>query len=180
MEGQDMTYPGNDIEGWMSPVELQWLCSMAEVMNNVVEIGAWKGKSTHALLSSGCPSVTTVDHWQGSIDNIGELEFAHKEVLEFDIYQHFTDNLSHFKTLNVMKMPSISASKCFGKSSVDMIFIDGGHTKSEVKADIQAWLPKCKRLLCGHDYEQSHIPEIAKELGLNVKVVAGTIWAVVI
>jgi hypothetical protein len=175
-----MIYPGNKIEGWMSDEELNWLCVIGSLMENIVEIGSWKGRSTHALLSSGCPSVTAVDHWQGSIDSIGNLEFAHKEVLEFDIYQHFIDNLGHFKNLNVLKISSIAASKCFAKSSVDMIFIDGGHTKAEVKADIEAWLPKCKKLLCGHDYEQSFIPDIAKELGLNVKVVAGTIWAVVI
>jgi len=137
----------NDIEGWMNVREMNWLHDKAKEMKSIVEIGSWKGKSTHALCC-GCPgTVTAVDHFEGSVQ---EREGAHKEAEVKDIYQEFKANTACFRNLNTLRMGSLEVAEEWDES--DMVFIDGGHSYEEVKADIKAWLPKTKKLICGHDY----------------------------
>lgn len=163
----------NDLEGWMNVRELNWLHDRAKEMNSIVELGSWKGKSTHALCC-GCPgTVTAVDHFKGSEQ---EREGAHKEAGEKDIYQIFKDNTACFKNLAVLRMESLKVAEEWDNS--DMVFIDSGHTYEEVKADIKAWLPKTKKLICGHDYTnfigvQQAVNEI---FGLDGIQVFESIW----
>jgi hypothetical protein len=53
--------PGSHIQGWMGSHELRWLHQTARELGSVVEIGCWKGRSTFALCSSGCPRVVAVE-----------------------------------------------------------------------------------------------------------------------
>jgi hypothetical protein len=137
-------YPGNDIQGWMRPEELQWLYEMACRMASVVEIGSWKGRSTHALLSAGA-RVVAVDNWKTIIQ---KHDPARAEMA-------FKANLAAFAKLSVLKLESLDAARQFRRRSVDMVFIDGTHTYEAVLADIQTWLPKARKLICGHDYKPS-------------------------
>ena len=123
------------IEGWMDIDELEWLHDTAVNMNTVVEIGAWKGRSTIALLQ-GCKGIVfAVDPWRGYSDN----------------YREFVYNTAEFTHLAIFKMPSLRVATIF-TAPVDMVFIDGDHSYDKVKADIGAWLPKTKKIICGHDY----------------------------
>jgi hypothetical protein len=45
---------------------------------------------------------------------------------------------------------------------VDMVFLDGDHRYKAVVADIEAWLPKTRKLLCGHDYGHPRYPGVAR------------------
>jgi len=124
------------IEGWMDIDELEWLCETAEKMGTVVEIGAWKGRSTIALLR-GCKGVVfSVDPWR-----------KHPEG-----YREFLYNTSEFDNLAIFKMSSLKAASMFNGSPVDMVFIDANHEYESIKSDIEAWLPKTKKIICGHDY----------------------------
>lgn len=153
-------YPGNDIEGWMQFSELQWLYNTAKDKDNILEVGSWKGKSTHALLSGTKGHVTAVDCWKGSGDSkdatywIGQQE---------DILSIFKKNVEGFDNLNIHTGYSPNVSKDFLDEQYDMIFIDAGHEYEEVKADIEAWLPKVKPggIICGHDY-QTNWPGVLK------------------
>jgi predicted O-methyltransferase YrrM len=159
----------NNIEGWMADGELDWLYKQAKKMNSIVEIGSWKGKSTHALLSGCKGTVTAIDHFQGSKNE----ERAHKEAKERDIFQDFMKNVGEFKNLKVLKMPSDEALELVEEA--DMIFIDGEHTYEAVKNDIKKWLPKAKKLICGHDYNWLTVRQAVNEVLGEVKS-AGTIW----
>jgi hypothetical protein len=161
----------NNIPGWMTPIELNWLYETAQQMEDVVEIGSWKGRSTHALLSGCKGPVYAIDHFQGSV---GEDE-AHKEAKERDIYQEFMQNVGKFENLRVMKMSSLLAVKQFKDKSVDCVFLDGCHLYEEVAADIRAWLPKCKKMICGHDYNLAGVRQAVDEL-LGETDNAGSIW----
>jgi hypothetical protein len=157
--------PEPAIEGFIQVGDLEILYNWASKYDTVLEIGAWKGRSTHAL-ASGCKgNVITVDHFQGSADQLGYgppvemLEQTpyggyhekHKEAKTTDIYGVFIENTKKLKNLSVLRMDSIKAAALFKPQSIDMIFIDGEHSYEGFRADLVAWLPICKKFLCGHD-----------------------------
>ncbi|MBU4356393.1 MAG: class I SAM-dependent methyltransferase, partial [Proteobacteria bacterium] len=92
----DPVYPGNDIKGWMSQKELQWLYEQARNMDSIVEIGCWHGRSTHAFLSGCRGTVYAVDHWQGSPGANGEILFACRDVKAMDVFAAFMKNVGGF------------------------------------------------------------------------------------
>ncbi len=171
----------NDIEGWMTVVELNWLYDRAKTVGEIVEVGAWKGRSTHALLS-GCKGIVhAVDHFLG---NVEDREQAHKQAKEDpeSVFQEFAQNVGKFKNLRLWRMPSLEAAEKFEDESVDMVFLDGGHTKEEVKQDIEAWFPKTRWMICGHDFDRDEVKEAVLECfpldsGYDIRAY-DTIWCV--
>jgi len=151
----------------MSPEDLTFLFESAKRMSSIVEIGSWKGRSTHALLS-GCPGVVyAVDHFKGS-QSAQAIGLA-REAARVDIHVEFIKNVGYFSNLIVHRMKSLEAVSLFADQSVDMVFIDGEHLYEDVKADILAWLPKATKLICGHDYQIG--PEWESVCGGVVKAV---------
>ena len=136
------------IDGWMDIDELEWLYNTAIRMDTIVEIGAWAGRSTAALLR-GCPGVVfSVDPWQnGELGEIG--------------YQEYIYNTKTFTNLVIMKMYSHGAAYLIN-TPVDMVFIDGDHKYESVIDDIESWLPKTKKIICGHDYGLPDSPGVKK------------------
>ena len=157
----------------MRPPDLQWLFDTAKEMESVVEVGCWKGRSTHALLSGCKGTVYAVDHFLGSVAE----PKAHAEAKIADIHKIFMNNVGNFKNLEVLKMDSASAARQFEDNSVDMVFIDGGHTYEEVLADIKQWLPKAKKMICGHDREYEEVKKAVTEMfGDDVEKNGGSVW----
>lgn len=163
--GEDYHYC-NTIPGWMNVREQNWLFKHAKKMDSVIEIGSWKGKSTHALCC-GCATgkVTAIDHFVGTEDPV-QLPYreklyrgAFKEVEDgVDIYEIFKKNTACFNNLEVIKMSSMDAYAMHGHElEADMIFIDGGHNYEEVMEDLNAWEPRAKKLICGHDYSPGFV-----------------------
>jgi len=152
----------DNIPGWMTKKQLDWLYHTSKGMESIVEIGSYKGRSTHALLSGCKGTVWAIDPF----GNYGE---------EKDFYQDFLKNVGHFKNLKSLKMTSEEAVKQFKDKSVDMVFIDGGHTTEEVKQDIEMWLPKAKKLICGHDYQGDDVKQAVDEKLKQVDVL-NNIW----
>ncbi len=127
--------PGTHIHGWMAPPELRWLGQRAAAMGSVVEVGSLRGRSAFALLTA-CPGpVYCVDPWD---DDHGHC------------FPAFMENCGHFANLHAIKGYSPAAAA--EVPAADMVFIDGDHGYEAVLADIDAWLPKARRLLCGHDF----------------------------
>lgn len=160
----------------MKSEELLWLFSAAKEMESVAEIGSWKGRSTHALLSGCQGPVYAIDHFLGSANE----PKAHAEAKTGDIYKTFTENVGDFKNLQVMKMAGAEAVHRFEDNSVDMVFIDGGHTYEEVLTDIKQWLPKAKKMICGHDFlypdvEKAVTEIFGKDIERNIEK-NGNIW----
>ena len=148
----------NDIEGFMSGVELRRLYGMAREMKSIVEIGSWKGRSTHALLSGCRGTVYAVDHFRGSES---ERETSHGEAVDGDIFAQFMKNVGMFSNLEVLKMDSEEAASKIDR--VDMVFIDGDHTYPGAKRDIDVWLPKAGKIICGHDYTYPEVRRAVDE-----------------
>lgn len=142
-----MKYTTNTIQGWMSADELNWLFETAKNYQNIVEVGSFRGRSTHALLSGTKGKVTAIDSW--------ELDFrvGHPEN-RYDVFNDFTENLKDFKNLEVMHMDQNNAVGKFEDNSLDMVFLDFTTDKNTLITTIKSWLPKIKEggIICGHEY----------------------------
>lgn len=183
----DALKEAEQIEGWMWPQELAWLSRTASQQQSVVEIGSWKGKSTYAICSGTTGNVYAVDRWNWRETGHDE-QGKHYEMTDPaedtppDVYRDFVANVvDKFPNVLAVCKDSVEAAKTL--PDADMVFIDGGHDYEQVKADIQAWLPKTKRLICGHDYsldDPAHagvVRAVNELLGAGVQVKPGTtIW----
>lgn len=179
-------YPDNGITGWMVFEELQWLYETAKTKRTIVEVGSWKGKSTHALLSGqmiglNSGTVTAVDTWQGSTDVKDMTNYLAKQE---DVFATFKNNVGDFANLRIVKKTSVEAAKDFEDDSIDFLFLDAGHTKENLSEDLDAWLPKMKPdgLISGHDYMpdvwMGVIEAVDERFGKPDGVAGLTIWYV--
>jgi hypothetical protein len=162
------------IWGWMSPAELEWLRATAAEMRSVAEVGVLRGRSAFALLT-GCPGpVYCLDPWSDPGDHA---------------YRGFMESCGHFPNLFAVRGLSPAAASRVPK--VDMVFIDADHAYESVRADIEVWLPKTRKLICGHDYSDpaDYTPEsggyegvkraVDEAFGDRVRLAPGTsIWTV--
>jgi len=165
----------NPISGWMFINELNWLYWTAREMDTIVEIGSWKGRSTHALCSGTQGHVYAVDHFEGSW---GEDE-QHQEANTDDIEKQFMANVGNrFSNVTVVKANSLDYAKAcaLAGKKFDMVFLDGGHQYPEFKADLEAWEPLARKIFCGHDYNM--FPGVTKAVNERYKAVKTleTIW----
>ena len=124
-----------NIWGWMSPAELEWLGAQAAEMTSVVEIGCLHGRSSVAL-ATACPgTVYCIDPWSddGWVSWKGSVG-------------------DKFSNVVGIRAASPAAAALVPEAMIDMVFIDGAHDYASVVADIECWLPRTRRLICGHDY----------------------------
>jgi hypothetical protein len=68
------------------------------------------------------------------------------------VEEEFKKNVGHFDNLTIIKNDINLVVDMIPDKSVDMVFIDAGHTYEEVKNDIKKWKNKARIVLCGHDY----------------------------
>ena len=170
-------YSDPAIPGWMFDNELQFLYNISQWMTSIVEVGSWKGKSTHALLSGCKGTVWTIDHFLGTPSS---RDTIHKEATETSIKDIFLNNVGHFPNLKLLDMSSEEAVKLFNDHSIDMIFLDGDHVYEAIKKDIEIWFPKTIKVICGHDYNagvKQAVDEAFKANNIITNAVMGTIWA---
>ena len=171
-------YGANNIEGWMTFPEQQFLYETAKQHYFIAELGSWKGRSTHALASGMGEKgvVKAIDTFEGSAEE-GDLTngIAKKE----NIYEQFVENTKQFTNIEVVSSRGDDYIPGFVNKIVDVIFIDAGHTYEEVKEDIEMCLPKTKMVICGHDYFPGVWDGVVKAVDEKFGKpdgVAGTIW----
>jgi predicted O-methyltransferase YrrM len=154
-----------DINGYMSLTELEWLYDMASKMDSIVEIGTYEGRSTFSLLS-GCKGL------------VYSVDIYDKRITTIDTLMNMVRNIGHFKNFRFLKMLSEEAVKYFADNSIDMVFIDGDHLYDSVKSDIERWMVKTKKLICGHDYGDVGWPgvKMAVDEKFNDVKIVDTIW----
>ena len=176
------------IDGWMSYWELNWLYdSVLQVPDGglIVEIGAWKGRSTAALYTaaSNNKAVITIDTWLGQPDL---RDTTHHEATEINLFYVFMLNMillgikpEVYEKGNLgaqyLYMESVDAAPLFDNDSISMLFIDGDHSKAG--EDIDIWYNKVKSdgIICGHDWHWSCVSEAVNKR-FAVDMVVDTIW----
>lgn len=122
----------------------------AEKPTTIVEVGAWKGRSTAYLavevINSGKPiTIHVVDTFRGS----DEEEHRNDPDLA-RLREVFDANLAPAREVlgdrfQVHEMPSQKAAKLFAKGSVDVVWIDAEHTDEAVHGDIMSWWGALKK-----------------------------------
>lgn len=108
-----------------------------------VEVGVLKGETSHVLLDT-CPNIQRlygVDFYKAHTDHDTvrpqESMDKYKEIAE--------KNLERFKDrYELMHMNSTDAAKKFDDNSVDFVLLDGDHTYTGIKTDLESWYPKVK------------------------------------
>lgn len=132
--------------------EAELLFTLAkEARENIVEIGAFKGRST-CILALGAeagnkPTIHTVDIFQ----------FSEQQDVERNL------ELAGIKyPVHILKMSSLDAAKFYEGKDLGLLFIDADHSYEAVKQDFLAWekhIPVGGVVLF-HDYNNSGWPGV--------------------
>jgi len=157
------------VQGWMSLTELNWLAETAARSKMIVEIGAYKGRSTCALAANTQGMVYSVDIWSE----------CGTDGWYFDVWRESTSQYENVKPINRASIWAARESVVRGLK-YDFIFIDAAHDQYNVRQDINAWRPLLAEggVFAGHDYGFAGWPDvkmIVDELIPGVQVI-DTIW----
>lgn len=174
------------IQGFMTRAELEWLYEKAQGMESVVEIGCFKGRSTF-VLASACNGdrgkVFAIDPFIFGGDWSKFINAGLGLKAGDDYIGDFLKNCGHFPHLTVIKKPSIEvAASNLVPPEVDMVFIDGDHSYEAVRADLKAWAPRTKKLICGHDFNDPMYPGVKRAVyeffgADSIKTGPGSLWS---
>lgn len=114
----------------------------------MLEIGSYMGESTSMFAASGIfNEIHCIDPFHGYEE---ANHFLNKEWS--DVTKEFNINNRHFDNITIHQDYSYNISDKFEDSYFDLIYIDAAHDYESIKKDIQLYLPKCKRIIAGHDY----------------------------
>lgn len=171
------------IQGWMSDKELTFLASLATRCGTMVELGAWKGRTTVTLAKYIRQFVVTIDHFKGTPGDTGHDE-ASDEGGE-KIYREFMLNTEKYwmdgKLITLRTNDTTGAElvkKLFRK--VDAVFIDADHSAEAVARNIEQFRPLVRPggTLCGHDEYHGTIKEGLIRAGIREWQKHDTVWHV--
>lgn len=144
--------------GWLADDEAVQLAELARG-KKVLELGAWKGRST-VLLSSVADHVVSVDRHLG-IEGHGESLFEYLEevrplanvTIVIGLFEHVVPLLGNF----------------------DLAYIDGDHEASDVERD-SLLARKHADMLAFHDWDFESVRAGASHLGRPQGVVGSLAW----
>jgi hypothetical protein len=147
-----------NISGWQSESHV-FKSVIDEVNPNlIIEIGSWVGASAIHMASLTKAPIICVDTFLASNFDLW-LENKTMNLLEnFDsIFKQFCINVTSLrlnKQVIPLPMTSSSAIELLNKFEIkaDMVYVDGGHRKREVQADLEDWWPITSKVLIGDDY----------------------------
>ena len=175
------------IEGWMELHDLEWLAAHARGASRIVEVGSWHGRSTTVLADNTDGIVFAVDTWGGSEEHRGSMPDLPDKSVYRDFcertYQSFLRNMQPYidrgKVIPV-HLPSVEAASIFRACNqmFDFVFIDAAHDYENIKADIAAWTPLVKGLLCGHDAGHAPVMQATQEAFPNRPPNECSMWLV--
>src|SRR4030042_86150 len=128
--GELMSYKDIGIQGWTHQNELNFLYNqMLELPNNsiIIEIGCWKGRSSHAL-ASGIKnskkeqSLYCIDTFKGAITN----NIQQKRAIDENVLDEFKRNMNDFQ-YHLIIGNSTESAKRFDNNSIGFLFLDANH-----------------------------------------------------
>lgn len=171
-----------NIPGWFNCENLyRFMVATAKNGARFVEIGVWKGKSSAfmgvEIINSGKNiEFYAVDHFLGSPELMADNDIVNGTLLE-----RTTKTLEPVKSVvQIYPYKSLDAAKMFADESLDFVYVDGAHEYDDVKADIEAWLPKVKKggIIAGDDYGVGIHPDVKRVVDelFPFSVKDGLVW----
>lgn len=158
-------YKHPNIDGFMSDEELQWLYETAQKYSSIIEIGSFKGRSTHALLSGTKGKVTAIDPFMIDLNPSSPL---YKTKLK----KEFEDNLKDFKNLEHIEKYEHEVDI----EPVEMTFLDFTTDYSIYKQALERWIPKATKIICGDEYTWDSVKKAVDETFGKPDGTVGKIW----
>ncbi len=165
---------------------LEFLCKANKIdVKTIVEIGTWNGRNANRLRKL-FPKVQMylIDPWDANPSYLSGNPIS-TDPKEFEtaflVTCKFFESDPHTTILRKTSMEALS----LVPDGADIVFIDGDHSYSHVKADILAWKDKVRPggLLSGHDYSYRHpgVIEAVNEC-LKGRFIVGrdSVWATII
>lgn len=156
-----------NIDGWMSPEELEWLRETGSG-RCVVEFGSWMGRSTSAL-AERARRVWACDHWKGD----GHPNGLHDQIIQggVDVRAKFHENLEQEISSGLVVPVDVDLADpaaldviraALGPERPSVVFIDANHTAPHVENNIRMALEIVEPygLVCGHDYDPRGWPDV--------------------
>ena len=153
------------VEGWLHKNEGRLLWETCEraigrkiTAPTIVEIGAYKGRSTTLLgqYAQGADLIVVEPFWYGEgqpgLDGRQEHGWKYTEhEFQADTYASYITNMSG---LSHMLIVEPSSRVDFSKYNIDMAFIDGDHTEGGVLMDCYKIMPRVRvgGMVAFHDY----------------------------
>lgn len=170
-----LEFNGRKVVGWMPPnvrTSLQSLIDEFQV-ESVIEVGSFLGLSA-CWFAERVGSVVCVDHfaYKGTHWNTDINRAFGYEVTD-DQYTLFLNATSGFDNISHYKMPSLKAAEL--DLEADLVYVDAGHEYADVQADVEAWTPHARKVICGDDNttQWPSVGQYAEEIGANVE---GRVW----
>ena len=147
-----------------------WAVVNAKDGDTIVEIDAWKGKSTafmcQIIKDTGKKiNFYTIDTFKGT-PNEKTLKFAGEHQNVREIFEKNLKDLGLRDYVEVLEGDSVEMSKKIPVAY--FVYLDGDHSYFKVKEEISAWKEKTK-FLAGHDYNSRDVKKAVNEIfGSNV------------
>ena len=133
---------GNSLMG-----DYQILHKFAKNRKVKVEIGTAHGLSSMVLSQHGGKVFTIDNH----LAYTGNFSSSHKS----KIVSNYLSLYSNGSIVTIYN-DSVAESEKWDNKSIDLLYIDGGHSYRQVKADYRAWIPKVKKdaVILFHDIHE--------------------------
>lgn len=125
-------------------------------VKSIVEIGVFQGKTSIEFRKFFPDALLyLIDPWKLYDDYLTQ-EAGPRSLIPVDYenaYQSLRKIFSQDPKVKILRKTSVEALSDV-PDGVDLVFIDGNHSYSYVKQDIEVWLPKVRHggILSGHDY----------------------------
>lgn len=172
-------------QGWFHDGDIKQYRSLVEQIpdgGTIIELGVWKGRSLCSIsdiITRKKLKVYGVDTFLGTRGDKLLLDDAK----EHNIRNQFEENIKNFGIeVETLEMTTNEAAKKLDMK-FDLIFIDSDHSNGAFKQDLDNWLPKCKGIIAGHDYELNDVSLIVDKAFPNVDYLycssdpgRGTMW----
>ncbi len=149
------------IPGHTSVQEGDWLRAMARA-KTVLEIGAFRGRST-AYLASSAASLLTCDHFCGQ----KKLRLGQRIVDMRKVERDWRDTVALLGIQHKVTLFRMSSHDCYnilqaeGVRGLGLVFVDGGHDDATVERDTRFAEMLCVQgVIAFHDYHSARFPTI--------------------
>jgi len=153
--------PGNNVVGMTSDYEAWIIATLSKFSKNIFEFGTCSGKTTYlmALNSPVNSKITTITLDPDEVNQLSKNNYdnsvSYRNIIKESIYKSFLFSGENIENkISVIFKNSLNFETAVYKNTMDLIFIDGGHTYSVIKNDTEKSFEMINSngIILWHDY----------------------------